>query len=91
LKSYVAYRKDEDYPDFFEWYDEHVTVLERIEFEDGYSERVPKVFFNTAKQFHNHEQYCGVMKLKVDNNVREWQDAIAKFILCNFNLSSVRL
>jgi hypothetical protein len=56
MKAYKAYLKEEDYPDDFEWFDEYVTVLERLEFEDGYAEQVPEAFART-EAFKNHIFY----------------------------------
>lgn len=41
-----------------------------------------------SKPFHKHEQYCGVMKLKVENNVKDWQEEIARYISKEILLST---
>lgn len=56
MQAYRAYLKDEDYPDDFEWFDEYVTVLERLEFEDGYAEQVQEEF-RKVEAFKNHLFY----------------------------------
>lgn len=56
MQAYKAYLKEEDYPDDFEWFDEYVMVLERLEFEEGYAEQV-QAEFRQAEAFKNHLFY----------------------------------